>query len=144
MVNLLKPLIRKFKDVQETLPANYQDAWSVKPLLNQVSQIHWFPQPILTLLLYQTLCPIQRFQPTHSNLILQIILTLQPIQLIRSNLTLSPSRPDPSSLILNLTSDSTEARNLAPAPSSRPESAQDKFHADSTETEQLNCILSSN
>ena len=115
-----------------------------QPLLNQVPQIHWFPQPILTLLLNQTLCPIQGFQPTHSNLILQPILTLRPIQLIRLNLTLSPSQPDPSSLIPSLTSDSTEARNLAPAPSSRPEPAQDEFHADHTETEQLNCILSSN
>ncbi|XP_023334922.1 leucine-rich repeat extensin-like protein 1 [Eurytemora carolleeae] len=86
----------------------------------------------------------QGFQPTHSNLIPQPIPTLRPIQLIRLNLTLSPSRPDPSSLIPSLTSDSTEARNLAPAPSSRPEPAQDEFHADHTKTEQLNCILSSN
>ena len=70
------------------------------------------------------------------------------------NLTLTPTsvRSDPTFIPVTPTSPESqnysnapvESGNLAPAPSSRPEPAQDEFHADHTENDKQNCILSSN
>jgi len=43
---------------------------------------------------------------------------------------------NPQETVHSLTSDSTEARNLASAPSSRPEPTQDEFHPELTEINQ--------
>ena len=43
---------------------------------------------------------------------------------------------NPQETVHSLNSDSTEARNLAPAPSSRPEPTQDEFHPELEEINQ--------
>jgi hypothetical protein len=77
-------------------------------------------------------------------------------QTLKPNLNLTPTPTsvisDPTFTPVTLTSPESqnysnapvESGNLAPAPSSRPEPAQDEFHADHTENDKQNCILSSN